>query len=91
LTKYIKADITDNESEQLQEIIEERKEKLVEIKDMMEDSVKDNKDEIYTKIIEIRKSLFDKISIYVPEEKMQSFRRYNEKLNFMIKNKLDNK
>lgn len=91
LTKYIKADIVDSESTQLQKILDDRKEKLVEIKIMLETATKDDKDEIYEKIINTRKALFDEISIYVPEEKMQSFTRYNDKLNLMIKNKLDNK
>jgi len=91
LTKYIKADITDIESKNLENILEERKEKLVEIKGMIEKSSKETKDETYEKIIEIRKWIFDKISIYVPEEKIQTYKRYNEKINFMIKNQLDNK
>ena len=91
LTKYIKIDITDNESRNLNDIMDERRKELVEIKSMIEESNSENKDEIYEKIIEKRKVISSKISIYIPKEKMQSFTRYNEKVNFMIKNKLDNK
>ncbi len=91
LTKYIKLDITDEESSKLQKIIKQRNKTLIEIKDMMETSTKENKDETYKKISSKRNEIFSKILVYVAEEKKQSFERYYEKINTMIKNKLYNK
>ena len=91
LTKYIKVDITDAESKELSKILEERKGRQTEVKKMIEEATKENKDEIYTSIVEKRKICSDRISVYVSEDNISSFKKYCEKVNFQIKKKLDSK
>ena len=91
LTKYIKVDITDTESKELSKILEERKGRQTEVKKMIEEATKENKDEIYTSIVEKRKICSDRISVYVSEDNISSFKKYCEKVNFQIKKKLDSK
>lgn len=89
LTIYIKADITDKETKSLQDILEQRKTRLTEIKEMIENATKETKDETYNKIVEMRKNCMNRILPYVSESKKDSFKKYCEKTNFHIKKKLD--
>ena len=65
LTKYIKPNITDNESKKLQDILSKRKEKQAEIKKMLETATKDNKDMIYKKVVDLRAEYIKDIILYV--------------------------
>ena len=89
LTIYVKADITDEETEKLKEILEQRKQRQEEIKKMIEEATAENKDETYNKIVEMRKTCMGRIIPYVAENKVDSFKKYCEKTNFYIKKKLD--
>jgi DNA-directed RNA polymerase beta' subunit len=91
LTKYIKVDITDIESKRVSDILKERKTKQVEIKKMIENSTKENKGKLYKQIVEKRKIYKDKISVYISKSKISSFEKYHERVNIMIKKKLDKK
>ena len=91
LTKYIKVDITDDESKKLSSILEQRKERQAEVKKMIEKATKENKDKVYTSIVEKRKICANRISIYVSEKNISKFKKYCEKVNIQIKKKLDNK
>jgi len=71
--------------------LEERKGRQTEVKKMIEEATKENKDEIYTSIVEKRKICSDRISVYVSEDNISSFKKYCEKVNFQIKKKLDSK
>ncbi len=91
LTDYIKSDITDTESKELLEILEQRKERQTEVKKMIEEATAETKDEIYNSIVEKRKICSERISKYVSEAKISSFKKYCEKANFEIKKTLDKK
>ena len=91
LTKYIKTDITDEESEKLVAILEQRVERQAEVKKLIEDATKENATETYEKIREKRKTCANRILPYVGENQKSSFLKYCEKINFSIKKKLDNK
>jgi hypothetical protein len=91
LSKYIKENITDSETSFLELILKERIELHSDIKEILDSSIVEKKDEIYISIVSKRKNLNQRISKYIPEERVQSFKKYNDKINLMIKNKLDNK
>jgi len=91
LTKYVKEDITDEESEKLSEILKQRVERQAEIKKLIEDATKETATETYEKIVEKRKVCVGRISPFIDEVQMSSFLKYCEKINFSIKKKLDSK
>ena len=91
ITKYIKSDITDEESKELLEILEQRVERQSEVKGLIEASTKETSEEIYLEIVEKRKICAGRISPYVSEDQMSSFLKYCEKMNFQIKKTLDSK
>ena len=91
LTKYIKGNITDEESEKLSEILKQRVERQAEIKKLIEDATKETANETYEKIVEKRKICVGRISPFIDEVQKSSFLRYCEKINFSIKKKLDSK
>ena len=91
LTKYIKTDITDEESEKLVAILEQRVERQAEIKKLIEDATKENAIETYEKIRDKRKTCINRILPYVGENHKSSFLKYCEKINYSIEKKLNNK
>ena len=91
ITKFIKSDITDEESNKLQKILEDRKKIQKEIAEMIKNTTKENKDEVYKKILEKRTEIENEIIKYVSEDKKIMFKTYFEKYNRIIKKTLDNK
>ena len=89
VTDFVKSDINDSESKELLTILEEWNEGLAEIKKMIEEATLENKDEIYTSIVEKRKIFMDTILPYVWETKVWSFKKYYENINFQIKKILE--
>ena len=90
LTKYIKTDITDDETEKLLSILDDRTKKIAEQKVLIASATKENKDEVYKKIQKIRQDYINKITPYVSDLHMASFKKYFVKIDYSIKKKLDN-
>ena len=92
VTKYIKSNITDQESEELAKILKERKEIQKEISNSIKNlKPEDDKTKIYTEIVEKRKNMEEKIIKYVTENQKLLFKAYFDKYNRIIKKTLDNK
>ena len=89
ITKYIKTDITDEESDKLTDILKQRVERQAEIKTLITEATKENSEETYNTIIEKRKICSNRILPFVWDDNKSSFLKYCEKINFQIKKKLD--
>jgi len=90
LTKYIKSDITDNESNELIKILENRVEKQAEIKELILSATKENSKEILDKVLKIRQEYTKEILPFVSEEQKASFNKYFQRINYSIEKKLNN-
>jgi PBP1b-binding outer membrane lipoprotein LpoB len=91
LAEYINSELSEDKVKELNTILSERKERQVEVAELIKNATSETKDEVYASIVEKRKTCAGRILPFVSEEQKTNFIEYCEKSNVGIKEKLDNK